>query len=79
MTRQAGTPAGRRVGMSGGLPDRPNRASRWAIDTSVAVAVYDALVGWVARAAGQVLVTRDRRAERVYRALDVPYELVGGT
>jgi predicted nucleic acid-binding protein len=40
-------------------------------------AVYDALVGWAARAAGQILVTRDRRAERVYRALDVPYELIG--
>jgi predicted nucleic acid-binding protein len=40
-------------------------------------AVYDALVGWAARAAGQVLVTRDRRAERVYRALDVPSELIG--
>jgi predicted nucleic acid-binding protein len=39
-------------------------------------AVYDALVGWAARAAGQVLVTRDRRAERVYRALDVPHELL---
>jgi hypothetical protein len=40
-------------------------------------AVYDALVGWAARAAGQLLITRDRRAERVYRALDVPYEMVG--
>ncbi len=40
-------------------------------------AVYDALVGWAARAAGQVLITRDRRAERAYRALGIPYELVG--
>jgi predicted nucleic acid-binding protein len=39
-------------------------------------AVYDALVGWAARAAGQVLVTRDRRAERVYRSLGVPHEMV---
>jgi len=42
-------------------------------------AVYDALVGWAARSAGQILLTRDRRAERVYRALDVPYELIGGS
>lgn len=40
-------------------------------------AVFDALVGRAAAAHGRVLLTRDRRAERTYRALDVPYELVG--
>ena len=42
-------------------------------------AVYDAVVGWSARSAGQTLITRDRRAERVYWALDVPYEVVGSS
>jgi hypothetical protein len=40
-------------------------------------AVYDALVGQAAADGGRVLLTRDRRAERTYRALQVPYELVG--
>ena len=38
--------------------------------------VYDALVGQAALAHGRVLLTRDRRAERTYRALGVAYELV---
>ena len=38
--------------------------------------VYDALVGRAAAADGRVLLTADRRAERTYRALDVPYEVV---
>lgn len=40
-------------------------------------AVYDALVGRAAAVNGRVLLTRDRRAERTYRALEVPYEIVG--
>jgi predicted nucleic acid-binding protein len=39
-------------------------------------AVYDALVGAVARAAGLVLVTRNRRAKAVYDALGVQVMLV---
>lgn len=39
--------------------------------------VYDALVGQAAAANRRVLLTRDRRAERTYRALDVRYQFVG--
>ncbi len=38
--------------------------------------VYDALVGQAALCDNRVLLTRDRRAERTYRALGVRYELV---
>lgn len=38
--------------------------------------VYDALVGQAAVANGRTLLTRDRRAERTYRALDVAYSFV---
>lgn len=38
--------------------------------------VYDALVGRSAAANGRTLLTRDRRAERTYRAVGVAYELV---
>jgi len=40
--------------------------------------VFDALVGAVAVHHRRVLVTRDTRAVRVYRALGVEYELIGG-
>ena len=40
-------------------------------------AVYNALVGAVARESGLVLATRDRRALDTYRALDVRLELMG--
>jgi predicted nucleic acid-binding protein len=40
-------------------------------------AVYDALVGAAARENGLVLLTRDARAERTYRALGVAYEVIG--
>ena len=40
-------------------------------------AVYDALVGEVAREHGIGLATRDRRALETYRALDVRVELIG--
>lgn len=39
-------------------------------------AVYDALVGAVAREHGLTLATRDRRATETYRALDVRVELL---
>jgi predicted nucleic acid-binding protein len=38
--------------------------------------VYDALVGHAAAANGRTLLTRDRRAERTYRALAVEYRFV---
>lgn len=38
--------------------------------------VYDALVGQAAIANQRTLLTRDRRAERTYRALDVGYRFV---
>lgn len=38
--------------------------------------VYDALVGQAARVNGRILLTRDRRAERTYQALGVPYRFV---
>ncbi len=38
--------------------------------------VYDALVGWAAMSDGRVLLTRDLRAERTYRALGVDYRIV---
>lgn len=40
-------------------------------------AVYDALVGRAAAADARILLTRDRRAERIYRALDVDHLVVG--
>ncbi|MEB3049895.1 type II toxin-antitoxin system VapC family toxin [Mycolicibacter sp. MYC123] len=39
--------------------------------------VYDALVGLAASTNQRVLLTRDRRAERTYRALEVRYQFVG--
>lgn len=38
--------------------------------------VYDALVGRAAISNGRRLLTRDRRAERTYRALDVEYRFL---
>lgn len=38
--------------------------------------VYDALVGQAAATNRRVLLTRDRRAERTYRALEVQYQFV---
>lgn len=40
-------------------------------------AVFDALVGLAAAADDRVLLTRDRRAERTYLALDVAFHTVG--
>jgi predicted nucleic acid-binding protein len=38
--------------------------------------VYDALVGRASAASVRTLLTRDRRAERTYRSLEIPYEYV---
>lgn len=38
--------------------------------------VYDALVGRAAGTNARTLLTRDRRAERTYRALGIAYEFV---
>lgn len=38
--------------------------------------VYDALVGQASAANGRTLLTRDRRAERTYRTLQVGYQFV---
>lgn len=38
--------------------------------------VYDALVGQAAMTNRRILLTRDRRAERTYRSLDVHYRIV---
>lgn len=38
--------------------------------------VYDALVGQAASTHRRILLTRDRRAERTYRALDVQCQFV---
>lgn len=38
--------------------------------------VYDALVGQAALTNRRILLTRDRRAERTYRSLDVEYRVV---
>ena len=40
--------------------------------------MYDALVGAAAAESGLTLLTRDRRALLVYRALDVKVEMIGG-
>ena len=39
--------------------------------------VYDALIGQASVANGRTLLTRDRRAERTYRSLQVEYRFVG--
>jgi predicted nucleic acid-binding protein len=40
-------------------------------------ATYDGLIALTALEHGLELITRDQRAERTYRALNVPYELLG--
>ncbi|RIK07200.1 MAG: VapC toxin family PIN domain ribonuclease [Acidobacteria bacterium] len=39
-------------------------------------AAYDALIGLTARTHGAILLTRDERAARYYRALDISHEFV---
>lgn len=38
--------------------------------------VYDALVGQASASNGRTLLTRDRRAERTYRSLNVAYQFI---
>jgi predicted nucleic acid-binding protein len=38
--------------------------------------VYDAMVGFAAKQSGRTLITRDGRAERVYKRISAPYEFV---
>lgn len=51
---------------------RPRLAALGVVGGSV----YDALVGQAAATNGRTLLTRDRRAERTYRALEVGYRFV---
>jgi len=51
---------------------RPRLATLGVVGGSV----YDALVAQAALVNGRSLLTRDRRAERTYRALDVPYRVI---
>lgn len=39
-------------------------------------AIYDALIAWTAKRAGATLLTRDRRASRVYETVGVSFDLV---
>jgi glucose dehydrogenase len=38
--------------------------------------IYDALVGMAAASNSRVLLTRDRRAIRIYDALSIPHQIV---
>lgn len=39
-------------------------------------AIYDALIAWTAKRAGATLLTRDRRAVRVYEAVGAEFDLI---
>jgi predicted nucleic acid-binding protein len=56
-----------------GMGDLRERLAALAI---VGGSVYDALVGQASVANGRTLLTRDRRAERTYRSLEVQYRFV---
>lgn len=56
-------------------PTRDLRERLAGVDI-VGGSVYDALVGQAAIANQRILLTRDRRAERTYRALEVDYRFV---
>jgi predicted nucleic acid-binding protein len=56
-----------------GMRDLRERLATLAI---VGGSVYDALVGQASVANGRTLLTRDRRAERTYRSLEVQYRFV---
>jgi predicted nucleic acid-binding protein len=59
--------------------DAPAAAELWARLGHLGLsggATYDALVAAAARADGRKLLTRDRRAERTYRAIEVDYQFV---
>jgi hypothetical protein len=56
-----------------GTRDLRERLARLDI---VGGSVYDALVGHAAVTNHRALLTRDRRAERTYRSLDVEYQFL---
>ena len=60
------------------LDARPHREliNHLAAQNITGGATYDALVGATAKAAGATLLTRDRRAVRIYELLQVEYELL---
>lgn len=57
-------------------PELGTLLSRMAELGIVGGSIYDGLVGQAALTAGRTLLTRDRRAERTYRALGVDYRFV---
>jgi hypothetical protein len=57
-----------------GMRDLRGRLAAFDI---VGGSVYDALVGGASLANGRTLLTRDRRAERTYRSLQLEYRFVG--
>jgi len=58
---------------AGGTRDLRDRLGALGI---VGGSVYDALVGEASAANGRILLTRDRRAERTYRALQVAHQFI---
>jgi hypothetical protein len=51
---------------------------KWLATNDVAGgAIFDALVGWVARVGGVPLISRDRRAQPTYRRLGIDLLLIG--
>jgi len=76
-SRRSGcSPGGRH--RSGAPPELSNSCSLTTFQSrgSAGGAVYDALVGATAAAAGVRLTTRDRRALDTYRALDLDFEIL---
>lgn len=61
-----------------GLPPADYRrlVGRAVEDGLAGGAVYDALVAWTAKRAGATLLTRDRRATRIYQAVGIRFELL---
>ena len=61
-----------------GLPPADYRrlVGRAVEDHLAGGAVYDAVVAWTAKRAGATLLTRDRRAIRIYQAVGIRFELL---
>ena len=61
-----------------GLPpdDHRHLVETAATRRLVGGSIYDALIAWTAKRAGATLLTRDRRASRVYETVGVPFDLV---
>ncbi|MDR2215576.1 MAG: PIN domain-containing protein [Nevskiaceae bacterium] len=64
----------RRCGLSPAACDE--LLARCGVVGIVGGAIYDALVGEASRVNGCTLLTRDRRAQRTYDLLGVPYQLM---